>query len=217
MGKNEEQEYILDELLLRRTQLHKLAATRRALFAQSNLYKENINRSPVRHEQATLDQVSGIIPRLKKEQVEEEVNFYAQKLREVDAVVQQQNFSLDVVGAASIFVDFSSDPDKMKERSKGEVTKKLAEFLTRRKQLNDLCRSNLGPDPLDLIHEVNERIEMADGVERIREKVENLTAAQALAKSDYYHRQLQLVDVVIHKANNGTKVKASTALMSEFE
>jgi hypothetical protein len=218
MGKKEEkvQEFTLNELLLRRKEVALAAAHRKTLFGQANLFKENLRRTPVRHEGAALDQVVGVIPRMKKSQVEEETNYFSQKLREVDEVIQQQNFSLDVTGPASIFADFSSDKEKLEEKSKGTVTKKLAAFLTRRKSLNELCRSNLSPEPDDLLLVVDERLNAGDGVEKLREKAEEVTATEALAKADFYHRQLRAVDEAIHNANNGTKLKAPASLMQDF-
>lgn len=217
MVKKDEGTYTLDQLLLRRAELGRMLHNRQALHAQANLFKEHIQRVPVRHENVRMDQVSGIIPRLSKEQVEEEVNFFSMKLREVDSLIQRQNHLVEIVAESSIFVDFSSDPEKLAQKSSGKVTKSLADFLTRRKQLNTICRSNLAPETDDLVHEVNTRLDVAEGVDELRKKVEPLTATEALAKSDYYYRQLQLVDVAIHGANNGTKVTAPTSLFQDFE
>lgn len=210
--------YSLNELLLRRKELAQAVQVRKKLFEQRMLYQENLRRTPARAEgDNPIDQVDGHIPRLSKEQVEEEINFYAHKLREVDEVIQQQNFGIDVVGPASIFTDFSSDFGKLEKKAEGTLTKKLAAFLTRRKSLNDICRAGLAPLVEDLVVHVNDRIPASEGVEKLRAKIEKLTAGEAVAKHQFYHKQLRLVDSYIHAANHTTEVEASVSLMDDYE
>lgn len=214
--KEKTKEYQLNELLLRRKELAYAVVHRRRILEKEGLFMDNIKRMAVPHEKISVDQVTGTMPRLKKSQAEEELNFYSQKLREVDEAVQQANYTKEVEGAASIFVDFSSDADKMEEKAKGTITKKLAAFLTRRKTLNDLCRGGLGPHEHDLMERVNTRIEADKGIDEIRKNIEMITLSQAVAKGDFYYKQLRLVDEIIHKANHSTTVEAPASLMQDF-
>lgn len=210
--------YSLNELLLRRKELAHVVSARKRLLENPSLYLENIRRTAVHAgTDKAVDQVSGHLPRLDKIQVEEEANFYSHKLREVDEAIQQMNFGVDVTGPASIFADFSSDPEKMEKKAEGTITKKLAAFLTRRKSINEICRQGLTPLVEDLIEQINERIPVDEGVEKIRDNVKKLTAGEATAKHGFYHKQLCLVDRVIHDANHVTTVEASETLMDDYE
>jgi len=209
--------FSLNELLLRRKELAKMVVSRNELLRHAVLFTDNLRRTLIRSDGESLDQVSGTLPKLNKGQVEEEVNFYSHKLREVDEVIQQKNFSVDVTGPASLFADYTTNEEKLEKKAEGTITKKLAAFLTRRKSLNTVCKGNLGPSADDLLNHIDERLPSIEGVDQIKSKADKMTAGEAVAKADFYHRQLRLVDKVIHDANNSTTIEADASLMDDYE
>ena len=202
-------EYTLDELLLRRKELSVKVQLRQKLFNTPHIFQENLRRTSARHE--GLDDIIGTLPVMDRVQLEHELNYYSQKLREVDEVVQGANFNEEVNGPSSIFVDFSEDM----KLTGGTVTKKLASFLTRRKTLNDICR-RVDIEDSELIHSVNERLEATEGTEKLKEKYAKKKATEVLARMEHYHTQLRLCDELIHEANCSIRRGASPSLLDDY-
>ena len=97
----------LAEALLRRKELQmKIDRIEPILKGISQLFETRVNRVKVTD---SIDDLTVSVPKLELNQVTAEFDYYAQKLRLIDAAIQQTNWTADVEGVDECFKDFKSE------------------------------------------------------------------------------------------------------------
>jgi predicted nucleic acid-binding OB-fold protein len=205
----------LAELLLRRKELNALL-DERVSAQQSSVCRDHIQRLKINDE---IDQVTGRISRVSKGLLEKETNYYAHQRRLADSVVQQANWTAEVVVAAYLMSD-EIEPAEGEEKD-GSASVKLAELLVRRKELGQRLRtmpSALIPSSEDLYQEINERIPISKGLGDLVEKVQRRAPSdlKTFKARDALQRKLREVDAKIQRANWDTEVTVPKTVLSNF-
>ena len=92
----------LAEALLRRKELNEKVARIERIKVQ-DLYEVKARRVRVTE---SLDDITAEVPKLDLNQVTREYDFYARQLRELDAAIQQANWTSEVEIAESVVADY---------------------------------------------------------------------------------------------------------------
>ncbi len=93
----------LADALLRRKELQQKVDQIREI-KNKDVYEFLFERKKVSE---TIDDIKANVPKLELNQVTKEYDYYANKLRLIDAAIQQKNWTIDIEVLDSVWVDFS--------------------------------------------------------------------------------------------------------------
>ena len=97
----------LADALLRRKELNEKVSQVKVIKS-NDIYEVKLQRRQINE---TVDDISAQVPKLSLSQVTEEYDYYSNKLRLIDAAIQQLNWTTDITVDDRVWVDYSAKKD----------------------------------------------------------------------------------------------------------
>lgn len=205
----------LSEMLLRRTELKTVTSILQMVEGQKQLFDPKVMRRMISDQPGNqIEQVDLTIPKVAKEQIERERDYYSHMWRLCDSAVQQCNHTVKVAVPKSVMKDFVTGV----EAETGTVEETLASLLTRRKMLEGKVKETVSRIDWDaFVEKKTARRSPAAGLDDLMGGVEKVPASTLLSKQLHYIKQLRLCEEAIHRCNNSTEVEVDDRVFIDFK
>jgi hypothetical protein len=185
---------------------------------RSRLSSPQITRVP-KHE--GIDEVTVVVSKIDREQVDKEYNWHASRLRSIDDIVQKANYATEIEVQASAIADWDDEiPEDLNHNAKylfgPNIKRSLSKLLKIRKDINEAMDSASKVYENNMIETKTAQKKATDGVDDLINEVKKITAGELM--SSYYKllSQQRVVDGIIHETNCSTMVDIQDSLMLDY-